>query len=224
MKLLEAISVPYAVSNYAHSVYGDSAQQRALIDNLLRHCKPMYRHHFSVRDDFLCIETLASRLPHVARTLYNPETPSSIFEVLPIMLTYGYRYLCMGHERGADTGNFFSSELGKEVNHQWGKSFEAETLINDYIQKCLLRDFHYFSILKPVYDFLIFQKLKDYKTCIRDTQSCNVDKPWCKRCAKCVYIWLCTLAYLDINLFNENLFQQLEAVATCCRCVLSCPI
>ena len=48
---------------------------------------------------------------------------------------------------------------GEEVNHQWGKSSEAQRLLNDYIRMNLVANCTYFSILKPIYDVLIFNLL-----------------------------------------------------------------
>lgn len=98
---------------------------------------------------------------------------------------------------------------GEDINHQWGKSRAAERLINTYIQRNLLRDLRYFSILKPIHDVMIFNLLREHEPLAVHTHSCNVAKPWCRRCPKCLYVWINYMAYLDTTLvasiFQENL-------------------
>ena len=51
-------------------------------------------------------------------------------------------------------------------------------------------------MLKPVHDVLIFSALREALPAVPAAHSCNVDKPWCLRCAKCAYVWVNYLAYL----------------------------
>jgi hypothetical protein len=72
----------------------------------------------------------------------------------------------------------------------------------------------YFSTLKPIYDVVIFSMLRRHLDALPFAHSCNLDKPWCRRCAKCVYVWLNYLAYLPEQavapIFPENLFETSE--------------
>src|SRR5690606_23615820 len=50
---------------------------------------------------------------------------------------------------------------------------------------------------------------------VKYTHSCNIDKPWCCKCAKCAYVWLCFMAYFPIvdiePIFNyKNLLDMEE--------------
>lgn len=214
MKLLEQIKEPFAVAQYSHSVYGKFEQQQELIDDLVKHVNAAKQHRMMVIDDFLDSPTLSSHYKHKINTVCAPETPCGVFEMLPIMLAHDYNYLVVGHEKSADVGNFYWQEGEQEVNHQWGKSLDAEVILNGYIENNLVANFRYYSILKPIYDLLIFQLLRKDERLIKHTQSCNVSKPWCKRCPKCAYVWLNFYAYLDENLvsdmFNENLLEVPE--------------
>jgi len=44
------------------------------------------------------------------------------------------------------------------------------------------------------------------------THSCNIEKPWCKKCPKCLYVWMNFIAYLDEELidqmFEKNLYDE----------------
>ena len=149
------------------------------------------------------------------KTLTAAETPSSIFTAIPFALQHGYIYFSLGHERSADTGQVFWEKTGEDVNHQWGKSLEAEELLNNYVQENLVANLTYFSILKPIYDVMIFNLLRQDLDAVPYTHSCNEAKPWCKKCPKCAYVWLNYMAWLPVELVNEifedtNLFDTEE--------------
>ncbi len=106
----------------------------------------------------------------------------------------------------------FWEKTGEDVNHQWGKSLEAEELLNNYVQENLVSNLTYFSILKPIYDVMIFNLLRQDLDAVKDTHSCNEAKPWCKKCPKCAYVWLNYMAWLPVELVDEifdgtNLFD-----------------
>jgi hypothetical protein len=214
MKLLERAGVPFASYAYAHSIYGAAAPQMALIDRLLDHGKPARRHRQWVYDDFVDSPVLALHPEYAARSLTAAETPSSIFGVLPVVLAHGYRHIALAHEKSANVGNLVWDKTGEDVNHQWGKSLAAETLINEYLKKELVADVSYFSVLQPIYDVVIFRLLAKDLDAVPSTHSCNVKKPWCKRCPKCAYVWLGYQAHLPSAIvdamFGENLFELAE--------------
>ncbi|NUS73154.1 MAG: hypothetical protein HOQ05_07070 [Corynebacteriales bacterium] len=212
MRLLETAGIPYDVSQYSHSIYGPAAPQHDLINALVARCGPGKAHRMDVEDDFLSGEILKHPdFAGIVKTLCAPETPCSVFEALPLALMHNYENFAVGHERDADTGSFHWSDIDDDVNHQWGKSYQAEELLTQYVQTNLVKNFSYFSLLKQIYDFLIFQFLRAYPEDIPFTHSCNIEKPWCRRCAKCVYVWLGFTAYLDGPMpFAENLFDVAE--------------
>ena len=83
------------------------------------------------------------------------------------------------------------------------KSSAAEQLLNEYIQNQFIANSHYFSLLKPIYDVVIFNLLRPNLDSVRFTHSCNIAKPWCKKCAKCAYVWLNYMAYLPVSSINQ---------------------
>ena len=206
-KLLESIGQPYASLVYASSIYGGLTQQHEQISRLLQCCNPTQVHRQWILDDFLESPVLALGPATTAKTLTAAETPSSIFASLPIVLANEITEICLAHEKSSDTGQVIWNRTGEDVNHQWGKSLDAERLINTYIQGNLLRDFHYFSILKPIHDVMIFNLLREHEPLTVHTHSCNVSKPWCRRCPKCLYVWVNYMAYLDTSLV-ESIFQE----------------
>lgn len=214
LRLLEQAGVPFASQAYAVSIYGPSARQHALIDGLLDHCKPARRHRMWVFDDFLDSPVL-DEIEGVS-TVTAAETPSSIMATLPVALAHGYRWLVLGHEASANVGNLVWDETGEEINHQWGKSLEAQELIGGYLRSALVADVRYVSALQPVHDPVIFGALNGVLDGLAATHSCSVAKPWCERCPKCAYVYLGYMAYLPVeqvaSIFGSNLFDTPENV------------
>ncbi len=215
MKLLERAHIPYASFAYSHSAYGPSEQQHDLIENLLSYSCPVKRHQLRAYDT-LSDAPLRRHYPKYATEggLIVCETPASIFAALPVVLQHGYRYLVLANERSANAGNLIWDSTNEEVNHQWGKSLEAEGLLNDYLQSEFIVNSTYFSLLQPIHDVVIFNLLRRDGAGVTAAHSCNIRKPWCNRCPKCAYVWLNYMAYLDTKLvdsiFKANLFDLEE--------------
>lgn len=209
MKLLERADAPYSTFAYAHSIYGRSQPQHQLIDQLIDFGKPQIRHRMSVFDSIADAPVQQVLSKYGVKGLHAAETPSSIFAALPLVLQHGYSYIALAHERSANVGNLIWEKTGEDVNHQWGKSRAAESLLNEYLQRELIANMSYFSLLQPVYDVLIFNLLKRDLQAVPFTHSCNVRKPWCGRCPKCAYVWLNYLAHLPLEQLNQSFGEDI---------------
>ncbi len=218
VRLLEKAHVACDTLVYSSSGYGSAQLQHRLCDGLL---DALDRPAESRRRVWLFDDVAESPLLQLGpvngmRGMTTAETPASVFAALPLVLQHGYSYLCLGHERSADIGNLTWRRTGEEVNHQWGKSVECETLLADYLCTYLIADCVYFSPLKPAYDVLILQLLRDDLVAVPSTHSCNIHKPWCGRCPKCAYVWLSYHAYLPRDVVEStfvglgNLFDAPE--------------
>ena len=214
IKLLERAGIAYSAFIYSSSIYGTAGLQHELIHRLLDYGSPVKRHQLWIYDDFMDSPILDLYPQYGVKGLLASEITSSIFGVLPLVLQHGYRYITLANERSADIGNLIWEKTGEDVNHQWTKSLAAELLINRYLQSELIANSSYFSILKPVYDVLIFNLLRRDLECVPHTHSCNIRKPWCGRCPKCAYVWVSYMAYLPVDLvnsiFKQNLFNVPE--------------
>lgn len=197
--LLDVIGEPYDAFAYAHSVYGEPEPQLALISGLLDVTAAVDRRRLRTVDTALEFPAVEVGPDQRRQPVLAAETPASVFAALPLALTHGYRRLVVAHERSANTGNLIWDATGEDVNHQWGKSLEAEKLIGAYIAAHLMPGLEYFSVLQPVHDALIFASLRDLVDAVPRAHSCNVDKPWCRRCAKCAYVWISYRAWLPWN-------------------------
>jgi UDP-N-acetyl-alpha-D-muramoyl-L-alanyl-L-glutamate epimerase len=211
-KLLERSLEPFATFGYSSSSYGQEAPQHALIDRLVQRCAGSGHHRLRIFDNCV-VAPVAQAYSDIAEML-AAETPCSLFAALPVLLQHGYDTMVLAHERSANTGNLIWERTGEDINHQWGKSYEAERLLNDYIRAELIANVSYYSVLQPVYDTTIFNLLRLDQALIAATHSCNVAKPWCGRCPKCAYVWLNYMAYLDPARVRQvipgNLFEVEE--------------
>lgn len=215
LRLLQRGGIRYDTLAYSSSIYGTAAHQHRLLDGLLNHVTPTRRWRQWIYDDFLDSPILTLREDFGVRTLTAAETPSSIFASLPLALQRGYTHIVLGHERSADTGQLQWEKTGEDVNHQWGKSLKAENTIAAYVRSELMENIQHFSLLKPIYDGLIFAMLRSNLDAVPATHSCNIEKPWCKRCPKCAYVWLGYMAFLPIEVVqasfgDDNLFDMEE--------------
>lgn len=205
--LLDGAGIRWSSQTYAHSVYGPPDPQHAIIDALLDKLSPRRRHKQWVSDDAFAVP-LPKLLPNGgAKEFLAAETPSSIFGALPTILGHGYRRMALAHEFSANKGNLIWDKTGEDINHQWGKSWEAEALLSSYIDRELVPGFRWFSILQPLSDVLIFDLLRDGGDAIVNTHSCNLKKPWCLRCPKCAYVALGYAAHLPDGVY-ESVFKE----------------
>ncbi len=71
-----------------------------------------------------------------------------------------------------------------------------------------------FHLLRPIYDLDVFSPLRRRLDAVPSTHSCAKQKPWCGRCAKCIYVWMNYVAWLPAETvarcFTANLFDHPE--------------
>lgn len=170
MKLLEQSNLPYSIYQWTRPEYGRSQYQHELCSKLLRYASPIKNHKVSVYDDFTESPFITLYYPHLngAFTLGIPEC---IFEALPVMLFNHHSSLCFANEKNSDTGNLYWEDVQGEVNHLWVKSLEAELFFQNFINQFLVKDFKFFSILKPIYDYRIFSHIANYPEFIKHAHS-----------------------------------------------------
>jgi hypothetical protein len=216
-KLLERAGIPFSSYSHSSTVYGKVNKQFSLIENLLKHASPVRVHRNYGFADY--VDTPVAQLYPEYGVEKMPDLdffcpPPSLFAILPIVLQYGYKHIVVGYERSADASNLIWDKTGEEINHQWFKSTESDRLLRDYINAELILDLNYFSLLRPIYDTVIFGLLNKDSNALKDTHSCNLGKPWCERCAKCAYVYLACMAYLPAeqvqSTFQNNLFDLPE--------------
>ncbi|NTU69554.1 hypothetical protein HGB13_01835, partial [bacterium] len=137
---------------------------------------------------------------------FNGHIPiSSIYAFLGIFsaILYDYKYVVVSNEYSSNFGNI--RYLGQEINHQWSKSQEFESLLRDYAHKYLTSDIIYFSLLRPFYEIRIAKLFAGYSKYYKAFSSCNsrfkvskerTNKKWCGICPKCVFVYTMLTAFL----------------------------
>ena len=213
LKLLERAGLPFATLGYSHSIYGAAEPQHALLDRVGEHTTRVRAERQWIIDDFLDSPVTRLRPELGVHSITAAETPASVFAALPIALARGYKHLVLAHEASANSGNLTWSATGEEVNHQWGKSWEAERLLDNYVRSELV-DVGYWSVLQPIHDEVIFELLARDAELAPFTHSCNVAKPWCGTCAKCVYVWLQMAAHLPRAIVEATFARDLGEIAS----------
>jgi UDP-N-acetyl-alpha-D-muramoyl-L-alanyl-L-glutamate epimerase len=210
LKLLERAQLPFATLGYAHSIYGTAAPQHALLDRLANATARVRAERQTIIDDFLDAPVVRTRPDLGVKSLLAAETPASVFAALPLALARGYCGLVVAHEASANAANL--EWRGESVNHQWGKSWAAEQLLDRYVREQLLANVRYFSVLAPIHDEVIFELLSRDADLAPLTHSCNIKKPWCGDCAKCAYVWLQFAAHLPATVvdatFGDNFGER----------------
>ena len=159
----------------------------------------------------------------------NGHTPFSAylaFLSVLIGVIFDFKYLAFSNEKSSNEGNLMY--LGKEINHQYSKSYQFEQKFKKYSKKYLARDLEYFSFLRPLYEIQISQIFSRYPKYFMSFLSCNeayktksgTKKPtrkWCSNCSKCLFIFSCLYPFIDkeklVKIFGEDLFEKKELLS-----------
>jgi hypothetical protein len=168
--------------------------------------------------------TLISLSKSGEKGTYNGHVPMvAMYSAMCLCMAvfHDYRFVVASNERSADEGNV--TYLGKEINHQWSKTFEFERMFQDYIKTVITPSVSYFSLLRPITEIHIAKLFSDKTPYFRVFSSCNRnftisgDKPsgrWCGLCPKCAGVFLLLSPFLPketlISIFGKNLFADLD--------------
>jgi hypothetical protein len=196
MTLLERGGVEYDAFVYSHSTYGRGNQQHELIDGLLSHCGHRRLHRGWVLDDAIDAPAAEVQPELGIIRIVAAETVSSYWTALPLALQHGYRNVALGVTRSTDEHNLTWDQTGEDVNYLWGMSSLAENLLHDYVREHLVSNLAMFHVLRPIHDINVFTILNKRLDAVPATHSCAQLKPWCCRCAKCIYVWMNYVAWL----------------------------
>ena len=158
----------------------------------------------------------------------NGHTPFSAYlAFLSLLLAriFDFKYIALSNERSSNEGNV--RYLGKEINHQWSKSFEFEKRFRDYSKKYLSKDIEYFSFLRPLYEIQIAKLFSKYPKYFPVFLSCNETyktdsgrkkplKKWCCKCSKCLFAFAVLYPFIKekdlAKIFGKNLFNDKSLV------------
>jgi hypothetical protein len=154
-----------------------------------------------------------------ARGFLNGHTPFSAYLAFlgaVCLLVYGYSSVIVANERSSDEGNV--RYRGKDINHQYSKTFRFERLFDEYLQKHLVSRGRYFSYVRPLYELQIGKLFSNYPAFFELFKSCNRNRSdsWCGRCPKCLSVFLTTYPFVPrsalVKIFGSDLFEREENI------------
>ncbi|MCC3862585.1 hypothetical protein [Pseudemcibacter aquimaris] len=135
-------------------------------------------------------------------------------------ILYGYDSVVMSNEGSASEGNM--EFAGIEVNHQYSKSLEFELDFEEYIRLTALKNFKYFSLLRPLNETgiaALFSGLTHYfdtfKSCNRNFHIDEGERKygWCCDCPKCRFVFLALSPFIKrdrlIDIFGKNMLVDM---------------
>ena len=136
-------------------------------------------------------------------------------------ILFDRKYIAMSNERSANEPG--AKYLGKEINHQYSKSFDFEKKFRNYSKKYLAENVEYFSFLRPLYEIQIAKIFARMPRYFPVFLSCNeayktdskIKKPthkWCGKCSKCLFVFSILYPFIDkeeiIKIFGKNIFED----------------
>ena len=134
-------------------------------------------------------------------------------------ILHGFDAVVMSNEHGASAPNLKVG--GREINHQYSKSFEFEQDFAQYLAARISLDIAYFSLLRQLSEADIarrFAKLEKYHGVFR---SCNTafrqelaarGKNWCCECPKCRFVFLALAPFMEkphlVEIFGKDMLDD----------------
>lgn len=135
----------------------------------------------------------------------NGHTPfSAIVAFLSLYCAYliGGEYIVLSNESSANSGNI----EGREVNHQYSKSYRFENDFIEYVGENLLSGIRYFSLLRPFSELQIakqFALLPQYHKVFRSCNRGSKKNIWCCKCAKCLFVFSILSPFLHLSTLSD---------------------
>jgi len=136
-------------------------------------------------------------------------------------ILYGYDTVVMSNEQSANEGNMVRH--GLSINHQYSKSLEFELDFSHFIHDYILRDFTYFSLLRPLSETgiaALFARAPKYfqsfKSCNRNFHIAEGNRKygWCCDCPKCRFVYLALAPFIGkqgmIQIFGTDMLNDLK--------------
>ncbi|MCD7811685.1 MAG: hypothetical protein LUG91_07535 [Ruminococcus sp.] len=149
---------------------------------------------------------------------FNGHTPFSAIVAFSAEITahiHGLKYIVLSNESSANE----STVAGRDVNHQYSKSFEFEKDFHYYEEKFLGTGAYYFSFLRPLTEFQIAKMFVSYEKYLPIFRSCNLGSKvspdiWCADCPKCLFVCLILSPFVSrdrlLEIFGRDLLDEPE--------------
>jgi len=131
----------------------------------------------------------------------NGHTPFSAYLAFLSTLSsalFDFSRIAISQERSANEENI--KWKGRNINHQYSKSFAFEKKFREYAKCYLSPTINYFSALRPIYELQIGQIFSKFPRYFNAFKSCNVflkKNAWCGRCPKCLSTYFLLSPFID---------------------------
>jgi len=160
----------------------------------------------------------------------NGHTPFSAYLAFLTTLTailFDCRHIAVSNEASSNEATL--KYLGKNINHQWSKTFVFEKSFREYSQKYLAAETDYFSFLRPLHEIQIAKIFADFKKYHPLFISCNEayktysgqkvpTGKWCANCSKCLFTFIILYPFLTreemTKIFGQDLFDNKNLLET----------
>ncbi len=158
--------------------------------------------------------------------VFNGHIPiTAVYHFAGVLLAalQGCGYVVFSNEQSSNQGNV--EYLGQNINHQWSKSGEFESLVRDYVRTYITPKVIPFSLLRPLSEMRIVERFVRYPKYFQTFSSCNRNfviastRPktdrgayWCGACPKCAFVFAMLSAFLDkktvVEIFGKDLYAD----------------
>jgi hypothetical protein len=136
-----------------------------------------------------------------------------------VAVVYGHDTIAFSNERSASAATLEAD--GREVNHQWSKSYAFERAFGDWLHAHVDPGLDYYSLLRPLSELAVtrrFAALTQYhdvfSSCNRNFKILG-ERPasrWCGQCPKCHFVFLALAPFLPkpqlTAIFGRNLLDD----------------
>lgn len=144
----------------------------------------------------------------------------SMLAVLTSLLTDS-RVIAFSNEQSANEPTAIIK--GREINHQYSKSFDFEKRFIAYLREHISPSLNYFSFLRPLNELQISRLFSQFPKWFPKFLSCNEAwktdsgrkiqrKQWCGKCPKCLFVYLSLAPFVPRKslgaIFGSDLFED----------------
>lgn len=144
----------------------------------------------------------------------NGHTPfSAIVAFLSFYCAFltGCRNIVLSNESSANQSNV----KGSQVNHQYSKSFAFEEDFMEYIEKNIMNEIRYFSLLRPFNELQIakyFSSCPQFHEVFRSCNRGSKENKWCGKCAKCLFVFIMLSPFIEydelVGIFGNDMLAD----------------
>lgn len=215
MLLLNDAQLPYDIYEGTLPLGGSHEVQRSLLEELRAVASEGDTRLITVEisDDFFsCDPASFDRLEVQARHYKSDFAVGHTANYpgyFPIILNHGYSGVWFNIEASADrTMAVWNDE---DINHQWCKSVEYQDLSTQLFRLLTGQRFEdgFSSTLRGAYDSVIYAIAGSEPAMLAKAHSCNLEKPWCRKCPKCCFSYL-----MMCSVLGEHYAQTVMGVSS----------